>query len=80
MHYSISILDGFEPDFRRFPVRGRPSPPEKTRHVTKIDVSGSQNHVFWYLIGGIWAWDLAHELDHPFLFFVGLNESSGGLK
>ena len=31
LHYSISILDGFEPDFGRAPVRGRPSPPEKSR-------------------------------------------------
>ena len=28
----------------------------------------------------IWAWDLAQMLDHPHLFFGGLNESSGGLK
>ena len=35
---------------------------------------------FWHLNVGIWAWDLAHELDHPNIFFDGLNESSGGLK
>ena len=30
LHYSISILDGFEPDFGRAPVGGRPSPPDKS--------------------------------------------------
>ena len=43
-----------------------------------------QNRLFekkrvFRLIDGIWARDLAHELDHLFLFFDGLNESSGGL-
>ena len=32
LHRSISILDGFESDFGRFPVRGRPSPPEKVQN------------------------------------------------
>ena len=36
----------------------------------------SENRIFLR----IWAWDLAQMLDHPHLFFGGLNESSGGLK
>ena len=47
LHYSISILDGFEPDFGRAPVRGRPSPPEKSRFsaqsVSKIAFFSSKS-------------------------------------
>ena len=36
LHYSISNLDGFEPDLGRAPVRGRPSPPDKSMKIIKF--------------------------------------------